>query len=90
MVKEGMEMYSQIFTDDVLLEESVDRVVNFGNEETPLLFHVNQSHTYKGEPVPEGKSDMDCSFYSLTEDEYYGFIQLFAIIRGIATSTELS
>lgn len=90
MVKEGMEMYSRMYTDDVLLEESVDKVVNFGNEVTPLLFHVNQSHTYKGEPVPEGKADMDCSFYSLTEDEYYGFIQLFAIIRGIATSTELS
>lgn len=90
VVKEGMEMYSRMYTDDVLLEESVDKVVNFGNEVTPLLFHVNQSHTYKGEPVPEGKADMDCSFYSLTEDEYYGFIQLFAIIRGIATSTELS
>jgi len=90
VIKEGMEMYSQVFADDVLQEESVDKVVNFGNEDTPLLFHVNQSHTYKGENVPEGKSDMDCSFYSLTEEEYYEFIQLFAIMRGISTTTELS
>lgn len=90
VIKEGMEMYSQVFTDDRLQEESVDKVVNFGNAENPLLFHVNRSHTFNGETVPDGKADMDCAFFSLTEEEYIGFIQLFAIMRGIATSPELT
>lgn len=90
VVKEGMEMYSQIYTDDELQEESVDKVVNFGSEDTPLLFHVNQRHTYNGQNVPDGKADMDCAFYSLTEEEYDGFIRLFAVMRGISTSTELT
>ncbi len=90
VIKEGMEVYSQIFADNELQEESVDKVMNFGNEDTPLLFHVNQRHTFKGQTVPQGTSDMDCSFYSLTEDEYNGFIKLFAIMKGISTSTELS
>lgn len=89
-IKEGMEMYSQIYTDDNLLEESVDKVVNFGTSDTPVLFHVNQSHTYRGVPVPEGPTDMDCSFYTLTEKEYMDFIKLFAVMREIATTDQLT
>ncbi|WP_455620835.1 hypothetical protein [Parabacteroides sp.] len=90
VIEEGMEMFSQVLVDDQILEESIDKVVNFGNAETPLLFHVNQQHTLKGRNVPEGKADMDCAFYSLTEKEYMGFIKLFAIIRGIATTHDLN
>lgn len=90
VIKEGMEMYSQIFTDGNLQEESVDKVVNFGRSDSPILFHVNLSHTYNGVPVPEGPTDMDCSFYSLTEKEYMDFIKLFARMLEISTTDQLT
>ena len=61
-LKEGMEMYSQMFLDDQLVEESIDRIINFGTEEKPALFHVNLKHSFEGQNVPEGIDDMYCSF----------------------------
>lgn len=90
VIKEGMEMYSQMLVDDRIVEESVDKVVNYGNENIPLLYHVNQRHTLNGANVPDGKADMDCSFYSLTEKEHLDFIKIFAVAKGIASSENLT
>lgn len=87
-VKEGMEMYTRAYRDGVLVEEVIDEVKNFGTPDAPLLFHVNKSHTVNGQDVPQGTSDLDGVFLSLTQEEYDGFIKLFAVMQGLA-ETEL-
>lgn len=90
IVKEGMEMYTRAYADGELIEEVVDEIKNLGTAEKPILFHVNKSHKVKGEDVPPGKADLDGVFLSLTQEEYDGFIRLFAVMQGLAETDRLT
>lgn len=89
-VLEGMEMYTRAYVDGKLVEEVIDEVKNFGTSENPMLFHVNKSHKVNGHDIPSGPADLDCVFLSLTQEEYEGFIRLFAIMQGLAETDQLT
>ncbi len=90
VIEEGQEVYSQLLCDDKVIEEVIDDVVNFGDENFEMLFHVNKSHKVNGEDVPPGPADIDCTYYSLTREEIEGFIRLFAVMKGIAETDQLT
>lgn len=90
VIKENMEIYSQFFIDGNLVEESIDSVINFGTDSYPALFYVNQSHKVEGQDVPKGKADLDCSFFSLTRNEYVEFIKIYAVRTGVSSLSVLS
>ncbi len=90
VIEEGMELYSQMFANGTLIEESVDVVTNFGTELQPALFYVNKHHKAGGVDIAPGVADLDCSFISLTKEEYISFIKLYAIFYGITHSTNLT
>ncbi len=90
VIEEGQEVYSQLLCDDKVIEEVIDDVVNYGDENFEMLFHVNKSHKVNGEEVPPGPADVDCTYYSLTREEIEGFIKLFAVMKGIAETDQLT
>lgn len=89
-IEAGMEVYSELLLGDEVIEEVIDSVVNLGKEDREILFHVNQSHRVRGIDVPEGPTDIDCSFYSLTRQEMEAFIPLFALMKGLAETDQLT
>lgn len=90
VIKEGQTVFSQLLLGDKILEEVIDEIVNFGDDEFEILFHVNKSHKVNGEDVPPGPADVDCTYYSLTREEIEGFIKLFAVLKGIADTPQLT
>lgn len=90
IVHEGMEMYTRAYADGELIEEVIDEVKNLGTTEKPTLFHVNKSHKLKGNDVPPGTADLKCAFMSLTQEEYEGFIRIFAVMYGLAETDQLT
>ena len=63
-IKPNTEMYSQMLFDDEVIEEAIDSVINFGTDEHPALFFVNQSHKVGGVEVPAGLADLNHSFFT--------------------------
>lgn len=89
-IKPNTEMYSQMLFDDEVIEEAIDSVINFGTDEHPALFYVNQSHKVGGVEVPAGLADLNHSFFTLNREEHENFIRIFAVAWGVTHHTNLT
>lgn len=85
----GTLMYSELFRDDQLIEQSVDSLINMGSEETPAYFYVNVSHTVDNIPVQDMRTT-NCAFRSFTLDDLEEFIKHYAKIQFISASENLT
>lgn len=90
VIQANTEMYSRFLVNGEIIEESIDSVLNLGNDEYPALFHVNQSHKVRGVEIPVGIYDLNYSFFSLTKEEHEKFIPIFAKTWGLAPNSNLS
>jgi hypothetical protein len=73
LIQAGQMVNSVFYVDNIVKEEMIDTVVNFGSTEIPALFYVNKSHTIDGIPVTEGNTYSN-AFRSLKRGDIYKFI----------------
>lgn len=90
VIQANTEMISELLVNDELLEESVDSVLNLGNEDYPAYYHVNKSHKLNGEDVLPGIGDMNCAFRTLNLEEHEKLIKIFAYVMNYSQSSELT
>lgn len=90
VIQANTEMVSELLVDDELLEESVDSVLNLGNEDYPAYYHVNKSHKLNGENILPGIGDMNCAFRTLNMEEHEELIKVFALVMNYSQSLELT
>ena len=82
LIQEGQLVNSVFYVDNVVKEEMIDTVVNFGSEEIPALFYVNKSHTIDNIPVTEGNTYTN-AFRSLSRADIYQFIMKWGQLFGM-------
>ena len=80
--KEGEIVNCDFFVDDVLREQMIDTIVNFGSAERPALFYVNQKHTLDGELIENGNHYSNI-FRSLVRGDMYKFIILWGNVHSL-------
>ena len=86
---EGSVMYSEILKDGEIIEQSIDSIVNFGNDANPAYFFVNLSHTVNGIEVPDNHRD-NCAFFTTSRKELEDFIQLYAQDQSLSVGETLT
>lgn len=87
---EGSVVISELLKNGQVIEQSMDSLVNMGNEENPALFYVNLSHTVNGVEIQGDKSNNTGVFNTVTREELEEFIPLYAQAQSITSSTTLS
>lgn len=85
----GTVIYSELLRDDHVIEQSVDSLVNFGNEENPAYFYVNLSHIVNQDLVSESQAN-NCSFYSVTIEDLEKFISMYAEAQSLCNSVSMT
>ena len=86
---EGSVMYSEILKDGEIIEQSIDSIVNFGNDANPAYFFVNLSHTVNGIEVTDNHRD-NCAFFTTSRKELEDFIQLYAQNQSLSVGETLT
>ncbi|MBR2492684.1 MAG: hypothetical protein IKB64_04370, partial [Paludibacteraceae bacterium] len=71
---EGSVVISELLKNGQVIEQSMDSLVNMGNEENPALFYINLSHTVNGVEIQGDKSNNTGVFNTVTREELEEFI----------------